>query len=130
MFVDQRVGFDKQLLKTYKKNNWVRFGRELDLSPYFTKTDSPEFECKSATKRTNYVLHSVFSHEGIPLWGHYWITTYDKDSGNWIEYNDASVRIISDITLFDLSSKSNSTAYLLVYVHASERDDLVNTCRQ
>lgn len=96
----------------------------MDISPYFVQPDH-----NTQQKRTRYTLHSVFSHEGIPLYGHYWITIYDSDSGSWIEYNDTSVRTVSESAVFDLSSKSSATAYLLVYIHANEKDTLINTTK-
>lgn len=58
-------------------------------------------------KSTEYELYAVSNHYGGLGGGHY--TAYAKNDGKWYEFNDSSVRAVSEDSL------KGSGAYMLFY---------------
>ena len=77
----------------YKINTLIDFPEDLDLSKYNNNT------------KLGYELYSICNHYGSCGGGHY--TSYCKNNNKWYEFNDNSVKLVSDI------NKNN--AYCLFY---------------
>lgn len=83
-------------------------------------------------RQYEYKLQAVFIHRGSAGAGHYWIYIYDFKNDIWREYNDERVEIVSNRKrIFDAQFAEGATPYYLVYVRASDREELVDpVCRQ
>jgi ubiquitin carboxyl-terminal hydrolase 25/28 len=112
--------------------------RAADLRPEVEKIESrmQELEREIDTvfedcKDHAYYLHAIFIHAGGANSGHYWIYIYDFQNEYWRSYNDETVKLEDEETIFRKVERAHPpTSTGIVYVRADVRKEYTEAvCR-
>ncbi|OZJ05178.1 hypothetical protein BZG36_02206 [Bifiguratus adelaidae] len=112
-----------------KESEWVKRNIEESTSQLETlnKKIRGQYEDLRSCK---YRLQAVFVHQGQVNYGHYWIYIYDFKDSKWLKYNDSNVTHVEEAEVFADTTGSTANPYFLVYVKATEAEDLIDTVRR
>ncbi|KAK0411122.1 hypothetical protein QR680_005494 [Steinernema hermaphroditum] len=86
-----------------KKDINVRFGKQLNVKPFLHE--------KADDSRSVYTLYSVTNHVGNLNSGHYYAHVKNAKTRQWLEFNDESVRPVSEDSL------QTKAAFVLYYTN-------------
>ena len=125
----KRFQIDLKIMKYIKKNNLVKYQKNLNLSKYLPKNP------KKKNYETNYTLYSVIIQSGCLDMGHYYLFINDFTKKRWIKLNDSYVEEVDDKQVFnenfggfrdDISVQNgnievknvdiDTSAYILIYI--------------
>jgi ubiquitin C-terminal hydrolase len=143
----KRFEYNFSLDRMEKVNDYFEFYEKINLAKYLVEEPGSDTESTHHHRQeeNNFSLHSVMVHSGSANAGHYFAFIKPYIDSPWIKFNDENVKFSDDYEVFsnnfggiskiykhfnrdeisEHEHKSDSNAYILVYIKDQERKNIL-----